>query len=58
MNEEILKSFAGTREHIFPPSDGQALMATMNNFGFKGILWDQMVRFSAPARRRRARRNG
>jgi len=58
MNQEILNSFAGRRDRIFPPSAGQEQMTMMNNFGFKGILWDQMVNFGNTSSRRRARRNG
>ncbi len=56
MNMRILKSFAGQRNRIFPPSKGQEQMRMMNNFGFKGILWDQMVSFTAGRRRRPRRR--
>ncbi|MBN2645411.1 MAG: lipid biosynthesis B12-binding/radical SAM protein [Desulfuromonadaceae bacterium] len=55
MNAQILASFAGRRDRIFPPAEGQAKMAVMNNFGFKGILWDQLIRFGAPQRSRRRR---
>lgn len=56
MNQAILDSFAGRRDRIFPPSEGQEKMAVMNNFGFKGILWDHLIRFDSPKRRvRRAR---
>ena len=58
MNQEILNSFTGQRDRIFPPSAGQEQMAMMNNFGFKGILWDQMVSFGNAPKRKRARRNG
>lgn len=58
MNQQILAAFAGRRDRIFPPSAGQEQMTMMNNFGFKGILWDQMVNFGDPRKRRRARRNG
>lgn len=58
MNQEILTSFAGRRDRIFPPSAGQDQMTMMNNFGFKGILWDQMVSFGGKPIRRRKRKNG
>ncbi|MCD6525918.1 MAG: lipid biosynthesis B12-binding/radical SAM protein [Desulfuromonas sp.] len=54
MNQMILDSFAGQRDRIFPPSVGQEKMAVMNNFGFKGILWDQLIRFDT--QRQRVRR--
>jgi len=56
MNQMILDSFNGRRDRIFPPSDGQEKMAVMNNFGFKGILWDHLIRFDTPGRRRRRAR--
>jgi len=58
MNQQILESFSGRRDRIFPPSAGQEQMAMMNNFGFKGILWDQMISFGNAPKRKRARRNG
>ncbi len=58
MNQEILNAFDGRRDRIFPPSAGQEQMTMMNNFGFKGILWDQMVNFGNASKRRRARKNG
>ncbi len=56
MNQMILDAFNGRRDRIFPPSDGQEKMAVMNNFGFKGILWDHLIRFDDAGRRRRRAR--
>lgn len=39
----IVKSFHGRRDRIFPPSEGDERLAVMRRFGFKGILWDQLV---------------
>ncbi|OQY17929.1 MAG: lipid biosynthesis B12-binding/radical SAM protein [Desulfobacteraceae bacterium 4572_35.1] len=58
MNQQILEAFNGRRDRIFPPSAGQEQMTMMNNFGFKGILWDQMVNFGDKPKRKRARKNG
>ncbi|PNU20634.1 B12-binding domain-containing radical SAM protein [Geothermobacter hydrogeniphilus] len=43
MNAAITASFAGSRTRIFPPSEGQARLAVMRNFGFKGLLWDHLL---------------
>lgn len=52
MNQRIEESFHGARDRIFPPCKGQEKMKVMHNFGFKGILWDQLIRF--PRKRGRA----
>jgi lipid biosynthesis B12-binding/radical SAM protein len=49
MNAAILKSFQGRRDRIFPPSEGQARLAVMQRFGFRGILWDRLIAFPKEA---------
>lgn len=45
MNENIASAFHGRRDRIFPPSEGLIRMATMNRFGYSGLLWDKLVSF-------------
>ncbi len=45
MHSEILRAFKHRRNRIFPPSSGQAKLAVLQRFGWRGILWDQLVRF-------------
>jgi len=45
---ELTQAFKGRRDRIFPPSRGQAQMSVMRRFGFRGILWDTLVRFPQP----------
>jgi lipid biosynthesis B12-binding/radical SAM protein len=45
MNNAIETAFRGRRELIFPPSEGLIRLATMNRFGFRGLLWDQLISF-------------
>jgi len=45
MNENIASAFHGRRDRIFPPSEGLIRMATMNRFGYRGLLWDRLVSF-------------
>ncbi len=45
MNEKIKQAFRGRRDRIFPPSKGQAKMAVLHRFGFRGILWDTLISF-------------
>ena len=45
MNENIASAFHGRRDRIFPPSEGLIRMATMNRFGYRGLLWDKLVSF-------------
>lgn len=46
MNETITEAFRGRKDRIFPPSEGQVRMKVMNDFGFKGILWDKLISFN------------
>ena len=46
MNATISAAFRGHRNRIFPPSEGQIRMATMNRFGFRGLLWDKLIAFN------------
>lgn len=45
MNENIASAFHGRRDRIFPPSEGLLRMATMNRFGYRGLLWDKLISF-------------
>jgi len=45
MEQTIEKSFAGHKNRIFPPSEGLKRIQVMKNFGFRGLMWDQLVRF-------------
>ncbi len=45
METKIEKSFKGKRNRIFPPSEGAKRMAVMKNFGYRGLMWDRLVRF-------------
>jgi radical SAM superfamily enzyme YgiQ (UPF0313 family) len=46
MNERIESAFHGRRDRFFPPSEGQIRMATMNRFGYRGLMWDKLINFS------------
>jgi len=45
MEATIEESFAGRPNRIFPPSEGLKRIAVMKNFGYRGLMWDQLVRF-------------
>jgi radical SAM superfamily enzyme YgiQ (UPF0313 family) len=45
MEQELERSFAGKKTRVFPPSEGLKRIAVMKDFGFRGLLWDQLVRF-------------
>ena len=45
MNEAITHACQGHRERLFPPSEALERMAVMQRFGFKGLLWDQLIKF-------------
>jgi len=46
MNATIAAAFKGHRKRIFPPSEALIRMATMNRFGFRGLLWDKLIAFN------------
>jgi lipid biosynthesis B12-binding/radical SAM protein len=44
-NRAVEESFRGRRDRIFPPSEGQKRMAVMHGFGYRGLLWDTLIRY-------------
>lgn len=46
MNQQIAKACKGRRERLFPPSDALQRLQIMQRFGFKGLLWDQLIKQS------------
>jgi lipid biosynthesis B12-binding/radical SAM protein len=47
MNKSLVSAFHGRRDRIFPPSEGLIRMATMNRFGYRGLLWDKLISFES-----------
>lgn len=45
MEAQIKESFARHGHMIFPPSEGQERIKVMQSFGFRGMMWDYLVRF-------------
>ncbi len=43
MNLEISAACKGRRLRLFPPGEALERMQVMQRFGFKGLLWDQLV---------------
>jgi radical SAM superfamily enzyme YgiQ (UPF0313 family) len=44
LGETLAAAFRGRRDRIFPPAHGQELMAAMRRLGYRGILWDTLIR--------------
>ena len=44
---QLTQAFKGRRDRLFPPSKGQEQMAVMRKFGYRGILWDSLIRYPA-----------
>ena len=55
MNAKIVKAFHGRRDRIFPPSEGLVRMATMNRFGYRGLLWDKLISYKGNGKEVRAK---
>ncbi|MCA1797186.1 MAG: radical SAM protein, partial [Geobacteraceae bacterium] len=45
MEEKLEEGFAGRKTRIFPPDEGLKRIAVMKDFGYRGLLWDKLVRF-------------
>ncbi len=43
MNQQMLAACKGHRKRLFPPEDALQRMQIMQRFGFKGLLWDQLL---------------
>jgi len=45
MNAMITEAFHGRRDRFFPPEKSQANRNVLHRFGFRGLLWDTLIRF-------------
>ncbi|WP_432737383.1 lipid biosynthesis B12-binding/radical SAM protein [Maridesulfovibrio sp. FT414] len=45
MNAALTAGFKKRRDRLFPPDEGQQRINIMKRFGFRGILWDQLIKF-------------
>lgn len=45
MNRQITDAFMHRRNRVFPPSEGQQRLAVLQRFGYRGLLWDTLIRF-------------
>ncbi len=45
MERQVSESWAGRRDRIFPPHEGQRAAMVLRAFGWKGLLWERMIRF-------------
>lgn len=45
MEARIIESWAGRKNRVFPPSEGLKRIAVMRDFGYRGLMWDYLVRF-------------
>jgi hypothetical protein len=55
MNRMLEQGFAGRRDRIFPPSEGQDRMNILRRFGYRGLFWDTLVSFDDGQSSRAAR---
>jgi lipid biosynthesis B12-binding/radical SAM protein len=45
MEQTIEERFRGQKTRIFPPAEGLKRMAIMKDFGYRGLMWDRLLRF-------------
>ncbi len=48
MNDLIMASFRNRRDRVFPPSECQERLSIMHRFGYRGLLWDSLIKFPKP----------
>ena len=48
MNDQITAAFRNRRDRIFPPAEGQKRLAIMQRFGYRGLLWDTLIKYQKP----------
>ena len=50
MNAAITVAFRNRRDRIFPPAEGQKRLEIMHRFGYRGLLWDSLIKFPKDSR--------
>jgi len=45
MEATIEARFHGRKNRIFPPSEGTKRLEIMKNFGYRGLMWNRLIRF-------------
>ncbi len=45
MNDMITAAFQNRRDRVFPPAEGQKRLSIMHRFGYRGLLWDTLIKF-------------
>jgi radical SAM superfamily enzyme YgiQ (UPF0313 family) len=49
MNQEIARAFRHRRDRIFPPEEGRLRQQTLWRMGYRGLLWDTLLRWRPAA---------
>ncbi|MFC1761997.1 lipid biosynthesis B12-binding/radical SAM protein [Planctomycetota bacterium] len=47
MDRTVTDAWAGRMDRVFPPQDGQRIVAMLRAQGMKGLLWDRLIAFDA-----------
>ena len=53
LEEAIAESFEDRRERIFPPAAGQEMVRAFHQLGYRGPIWDLLLKEKSPRRRKR-----
>ena len=51
-----MNDVAECRRYIFPPDKGKSMVDAMRVFGYKGILWDQLLTTKSIRKRKNSER--
>ncbi len=47
MDRQLTEAWADRRDRVFPPREGQRVVAMLRAFGWRGLIWDRLIDFSA-----------
>jgi len=45
MDRQLTEAWADRRDRVFPPQEGQRVVATLRAFGWKGLIWERLINF-------------
>lgn len=55
MNRKIIEEAEKNRRCIFPPEKGKLMIDAMHAFGYRGLLWDELLKVTGRSERHRKR---
>ena len=56
MDQQLTEAWIGRHDRVFPPQEGQRVAASLRAFGWKGLLWERLIRFPSDRSRQATKR--